>query len=169
MSAKPVDEILNNLQACFCAILAETVGGAPADCCVTAGQPIIADCCAGFAWIRLVRSYQTHAFPAHANVPTNCMLDQWAIVVEIGVARCAPASCDSIGNVCCEAQATANDILLSDFHAMRKLFSCGCTGISAKEIVTGDWAPVGPEGGCLASKMTATILSSGNCDCQETP
>lgn len=164
-----IDEILDNVQACFCSILADTLGGAPSQCCVTAGVPIVGDCCAGFAWVRLVNAWPTSAFPSHANVPTNCMLDSWALQIEVGVTRCAPQACDQIGNVCCAAQAGASAIMMDDFKAMRKLFSCQCTGISAKQIVVGNWTPYGPEGGCVGSKMLATILTSGNCDCEVTP
>lgn len=160
-----VEDILADLKRCFCSLLASSPGGAPATCCITAGTPVIADCCAGFAWVRLVSAYPTQTFPQHALTTNNCMFDTWALNVEVGVARCAAQPCDTAGNVCCDANETANDILMGDFKAMRQLFSCGCTGLSPREVVVGNWTVGTPSGGCLDSKLTAVILTSGNMDC----
>lgn len=161
-----VDDILSNIRDCFCILLAESPGGSPASCCITAGTPVIADCCAGFAWVRLVSGYPTQTFPSHANITNNCMVDTWALNVEVGVARCAAQPCDTAGNVCCDANEAANDILMGDFKAMRALFSCGCTGLDTREFVVGNWTVGTPAGGCIDSRMTAVVLTSGNCDCQ---
>jgi hypothetical protein len=160
-----VSSILLNIKSCFCALLADSVGGAPATCCITAGTPAIADCCAGFAWVRLVNAYPTQTFPAHANIVNNCAFDTWALTVEVGVARCAAQPCDQAGNVCCDSSEAANDVLMGDFKAMRALFSCGCTGLNSREVLVGNWTVGTPSGGCLDSRLTAVVLTSGNCDC----
>lgn len=160
-----VEDILALLQACWCERLATSLGGAPAQCCVSVGPPAFIECCGGIAWVRLVSAYPTTSFPSHTNQPQNCQLDTWAIVVEVGVTRCAPEPCDDGSNICCTANAAASDILNSDFKAMRGLFSCGCLNMNPKDIVVGSWSVYGPDGGCVGSRMTATLLTSGNCDC----
>lgn len=148
------------LQACWCNLLATSLGGAPAACCVTAGRPIIPDCCGGFAWVRLLGAYPSVSFPAAATQPQRCFIDTWALQVEIGITRCAPQPCDVMGNVCCTNEEEAAAILMDDFNRMRQLFTCGCLGLSSDSVIPGQWKPYGPEGECLGATMTATIFTS---------
>ncbi len=151
------DDILAAIAACFCELLEDTVGGAPATCCLTAGRPSIPDCCAGYAWVRLTGAYPTVAFPAIESRPTNCYTSELAIQVEIGITRCAPAPCDQLSNTCCDAEAAAQAILMDDWKAARKLFQCGCIGLPKSAIVIGPMKTYGPEGGCIGFSMTATL------------
>ena len=159
MSNFTPEEVLANVLSCFCQLLEQTTGGSPADCCITAGPPAIVECCNGFAWVRLVRSYPSINFPAFASAPQACPQNIWALDIEIGITRCAPAPCDAVGAICCEAHQDAQAIMMSDFSALRALFLCGCTGLDPKDFVIGPIVPYGPEGGCYGTKMTATIRS----------
>lgn len=154
------EELLPAISACLCTILADTAGGAPAVCCVTAGQPAVPNCECGFAWVRLVSAYPSVNFPVAQNAPQNCIIDTWALKVEIGIARCAPTPCDVMDDVCCEAQETANAILLDDFRALRQLWTCQCLGIPSNNIIMGELRIQGPQGGCVGLVMTATIFTS---------
>lgn len=163
-----VPEILSTLIACLCEKLALSTGGAPAQCCLISSPAVIASCCAGFAWVRPVGSFPTDVFPAQAYTPTRCLPPTWGLSVELGVARCAPTSCDQQGNPCCEKEATAVTVALSDFDAMKKAVLCclpAATGLLLDEIEIGPWVVGGSEGGCFASTMTATIRYTDNCAC----
>lgn len=154
------EELLDAIQTCWCAILADSAGGAPEACCVTAGAPSVAACCGGFAWVRLVSAYPSVGFPTPMNKPQNCIIDTWALKVEVGILRCAPEPCDVLSNTCCTSEEEAAVIMLDDFRQMRKLWTCGCIGLSQSEIIMGDLRAFGPQGGCVGVIMNATIRAS---------
>lgn len=146
--------------ACFCKQLASSLGGAPAACCLVSGKPAVPSCEKGFAWARLISAYPSVTFPQQMVTPQRCLIDTWGLKVEIGITRCAPAPCDQLSNACCDAEAKAAAILMDDFRAMRRVWTCGCLGIASDKLVVGDWAVYGPEGGCQGSTMKATILTT---------
>lgn len=150
-------DILAALEACWCSILATSLGGAPGTCCTAAGSPSVADCCAGFAWVRLVGGFPSTNFPALESRPSNCLTAEIAMQVEVGITRCAPSPCDQTENVCCDAEAAANVILMDDWKMLRKLFACGCIGLPNSAIILGPMKVYGPEGGCLGVVATATL------------
>lgn len=159
-----IDEALVALRDCWCLQL----GGTVATCCLTAGQPVIPDCCDGFGWVRMVGAYPSVNFPQLLATPERCRIDTWAVQVEIGVARCAPQPCGATGPTCCEAELTAALIQMDDLSRLRRLFTCCLTDtIRADETIPGPWRVVGPEGGCISSVMTATLLISDFCGCIE--
>jgi hypothetical protein len=153
-------DTLAAVQACWCELLESTVGGAPAQCCVVVGVPALVDCCAGFAWVRLVNAYPTTNFPRPYNEATKCPLLTWALVVEVGITRCAAQPCDPLGNACCDAEAESSAQIMSDFAAAAKLFLCGCIGLAPDQIVPGQVRPYGPEGGCVGLTAQATLQAS---------
>lgn len=154
------DDILAALSACWCGLLATSLGGAPATCCIAAGNPSVADCCAGFAWVRFTGSYPSTTFPTMENRPSNCLTAELAMQVEVGITRCAPAPCDLTENICCDAEAAANTILMDDSRLLRKLFQCGCIGLPNSAIIMGPTKVYGPEGGCLGVLATATLRAT---------
>lgn len=149
-------DLLVALQTCWCNSLQESLGGAPAACCVIAGEPVVADCCQGFAWVRLITTYPTHEFPSQDFEPHRCPLGIWASVVEIGISRCAPKPCGVLSNACCDAEMDATLILLDDAARMRNILSC-CVGVPADSVIPGQWQVQGPQGGCITSTMRATF------------
>lgn len=157
MASLPLASLLAAIQECWCDKLATSLGGAPADCCSISGEPVVADCCSGYAWVRLINAYPTLDFPAQDTEARRCPLGLWAAVIEIGISRCAAQPCDTLGNVCCESEAAASAILLDDFDRMRFVLDC-CLGIPGDTVVPGQWSVRGPEGGCLTSSMRATFL-----------
>lgn len=154
------EELMAAVLACWCDLLASTTDGAPASCCWVAGTPAVADCCASFAWVRMVNSYPTEFFPQPYNQAKKCPALTWAIVVEVGVTRCAanPSNCDDPnGNPCCDAEEAVAAALFSDFQAARRLFSCGCIGLASDQIIPGRVQTYGPEGGCVGITAQATF------------
>lgn len=155
-----VATIMAKLQVCWCELLETSLGGAPAACCVTAGLPAIPECCGGFGWVRLLGAYPSVAFPQAATQPQRCFIDTWALQVEVGITRCAPQPCDILGITCCDSEADAAAILMDDFLQARRLFTCGCLGLSSDQVIPGAWKVYGPEGDCLGATMTATIFTT---------
>jgi hypothetical protein len=152
----PLGELLLAIQECWCDLLAESLGGAPADCCLIVGEPSVPECCGGYAWVRLVNAYPSVEFPSLDTEPRRCPLNLWAAVVEIGITRCAPKACDQLGNVCCESELEATLVMLDDFRLLRSLLGC-CVPIPSDGIIPGTWNVQGPEGGCLVTSMLATF------------
>lgn len=150
------------LRDCWCAQLGDTVS----TCCITAGEPVIVECCSGFAWVRLIGAYPSVAFPQQFAVADRCRIDTWAIQVELGVSRCAPEPCGVLGAACCEAELTAALVQWDDFARMRRVFSCCLlASIRPDEMIPGPWRVAGPEGECITSAMTATLFVSDSCEC----
>lgn len=163
------EDILVRLRDCFCEQLALSPGGAPAECCIVATSPVIAQCCAGFAWVRILTAYPSHPFPALTQAAERCLPPVWAMQVELGVSRCAPAPCGPLSNPCCDEELDATLILLGDFTAMVSTLGCCLTptngGLGKDEVVMGPWIVSEPDGGCVESKMTATIRFVNGCSC----
>lgn len=152
--------LLDELSACLCAQLIDSIGGSPAICCVVSSAPVIPSCCDGFAWVRATGIFPTTAFPSPGYTPERCLAPDWILSVEMGVSRCAPASCDALDNPCCDNEATAVAVQLSDWAAMREAFFCCFTeaaGLQLDQVEIGPWNPGQPSGGCVESTMTASI------------
>lgn len=165
----PID-ILSALVACFCTNLESSPGGAPGQCCLVSTAPIIPECCGGVAWVRALQIYPTLQFPAVDQTPSRCRPPMWAMVVELGLDRCAVPVCDDLGNPCCDLEADATNVLLGDFAAMNKTLTCCFPGgnpdaPARDQIVPGPWVVGDPEGGCIRSTMTATIQFTQFCSC----
>lgn len=163
----PIEDLLVSIQNCWCEALQDSVGGAPATCCIIVGQPVVPDCCSGFAWVRMLSAYPTLDFPSQDTEAHRCRVDTWAAVIEIGVTRCAPQPCDPLGNPCCDSEFDATLAMLDDFARLRRLLSC-CVGVPADSVVPGQWAVqgAGAEGGCLTNAIQATFrFASGDCGC----
>lgn len=157
--------MLTRLTACFCASLTDSVGGAPADCCLVSAAPVVAECCAGFAWVRVVSIAPVNQTPSRCIPPTMVM------TVELGIDRCAPALCGGLSNPCCASEAEAANVMLGDFAAMQLALGCcmpvkDYSGPAMDQIVLGPWQVGPPEGGgCLRNIMTATITYANQCAC----
>lgn len=157
-----IEEAVVALRDCWCAALDDTV----ATCCITAGIPVIVECCAGYAWVRLIGAYPSQAFPQQLATAERCRIDTWALQVEIGVARCAAEPCDMLGAPCCEQELVAAVELMEDFARARRVFTCCLTDtLRSDEIIPGAWKVSGPEGGCIVSTMNATLFISDPCGC----
>lgn len=172
------EAILLALQECWCAALIDPVTqqSTVAVCCITASLPVIPECCGGFAWVRLVGAYPTLDFPRQLNAAERCRHDQWALTVEIGVARCVPEPCDALGTPCCDAELVGAMDVWDDFARMRRVFGCclpvpgGADGLKSDDIIPGAFTVSPLQGTCLPRSMQATLRSISYCGCiEETP
>lgn len=161
-------DILAALIACFCENLALTTRGAPANCCIVATDPVVPDCCPGFAWVRILSAYPSQNFPQADARADRCRPPVWAMQVELGVDRCAPSPCDAMSASCCTAETDAALDQLSDFEAFRRTLGCCLTlstDLGLDEVVMGVWSTGVSQGGCLRSTQTALIRWIDICPC----
>lgn len=156
-------DLLVAIQTCWCETLQDSVGGAPAACCLIAGEPVVANCCEGFAWVRLVNAYPSTAFPDQEVEAVRCGTGGMAAVVEIGITRCAAQPCDVLDNACCDAEMDMVMVQLDDYARMRKILRC-CVGVPGDFVVPGRFTSEN-KGGCLTSAMQATFRWLDLCGC----
>jgi hypothetical protein len=111
-------------------------------------------------------------FPATARFPqqsfdvANCDNRSWAVELEMGVYRCL-ATLDDEGNPpSCQQIEHDAAVILSDAAAMRQAAVC-CfrPGDGGRDVVVGEWAPVGPSGGCGGGVMSVTVQGY-DCGCE---
>lgn len=123
------------------------------------------ECCRGVAWVRVVAIFPSTNFPLPDVAYQPCGPGQWAAVLEMGAARCAPTpGKDSIpsGDEWNAVAAAVQD----DAAAMRRALCCW-TGLDLNEdrmYMPGTWAPLTTEGGCVGGVMPVTVMI-GACDC----
>lgn len=157
------EEILFNLAECLCDQLA-ALPNPPATCCVVANDPVIPDCCPGFAWVRTTGSQ-----PVPYAKENRCLPPYWAFGVELGVSRCAPETCGNLANPCCENEAAGALALMGDFGAMQRAVLCCLPGLpggpALDQIAITNWAPDEPTGGCVTSRMLVAIKHANLCYC----
>lgn len=164
----PVAEILLD---CLSAEIAK-VPTPPAQVCLRLGASVDLllsttrdECCEGLAWVRLVSFYPSREFPEQDLLYQNCP-SQWAVVFELGVARCAPRPSATELPDCDTWTLLASDIM-DDAAAMRRVATC-CFPESYpdKPVLAGLWEPITTEGGCAGGTMQLTV-SVDPCDCLE--
>lgn len=149
-------ELLTALKDCYCEFLATSIGGAPGTCCVTTHRPAPVSCCDGWAWVRLVNAYPSVSFPALDQQERRCPIMAFALTVELGIIRCAPAACGDLGDPCCASEEAAVATQLGDRLAMLQALTC-CPSVRTSDVILGPWTAEDPAGGCISSVMTATI------------
>jgi hypothetical protein len=150
--------------------LTTAVAGRPALVAVMPGRDVaLDDCCAGQAWVRVIRIYRSSSdeFPQPSTVPHDA--DRctpggiWAVEYGVGVVRCVPGL-DGRGR-----PPTATDfercaaVMLDDAAHVRSAVLCGLVA-DVESVVIGDWLPVGPDGGCAGGELSVTVAVDG-CGC----
>jgi hypothetical protein len=123
------------------------------------------ECCEGLAWVRVATIYPSSNFPTPDSEPTKCSPYQYAAVLEMGVARCAPTpGAEDIPS--CEEWTDVTYAVLDDAAAMRRAVCCFTAIEKPRLVVVGTWQPAPTEGGCVGGSMTVTV-AVGDCDCVE--
>lgn len=115
------------------------------------------ECCDGLAWVRLVTVYPSTNFPAADEVWTRCP-GGWAVVVELGAARCAPTGdLDTIPTP--DEWEAASRAVMGDLAAIRRAFMCfhGLEDFRYRPMLVGQWQQARTEGGCVGGAMTVTV------------
>lgn len=121
------------------------------------------ECCRGLGWVRIVRTTGVRQVGARDNVA--CYTQERDLVLEMGVARCAPAAPTS--GVPTEDQWTAAALQLdADLGAMERALCCAFSdleGSGGEEVAVGDYEPFGVDGNCIGGRMTVTLRINACC------
>jgi len=161
--------VAQELLTCFCTSL-NANPDPPEICCLRVGQRVSAlisanddECCRGLAWVRVVSDFPSNDFPEQLTTPIgNCPPGWLAVILEMGVLRCAPAGTIFDLPTCPEWTALFTT-LMNDSAAMRDAFCCLDLDVSAK--LLGIWEPLEVEGGCTGGTRTVTVWVPSCLDC----
>ncbi len=117
------------------------------------------ECCEGLGWVRNVTTYPAgQAFPAPDGSSTACGPLAWAVVLEIGIGRCAPVP-DGNAIPSADDWTAVTRAVMDDQAAIRRAV------VVFKQLETwedslwlvGAWTPFRTEGGCVGGSMQVTI------------
>jgi hypothetical protein len=121
------------------------------------------ECCAGLAWVRVASVYPSGSFPQPDADYVACAPLQYAAVLELGIARCAPVG-DAQTLPSADDWNDATGDMLADAAALRRTV---CTWVESnpdRMYLVGVWQPLPVEGGCLGGVQTVTVAIDA-CDC----
>lgn len=116
------------------------------------------ECCEGLGWVRCVTVYPSTRFPSPDADPTTCGPLGWAIVLEIGVVRCAPVpEADTIPSAAVWDGVTA--AVMADAAAIRRAVTVfkALEDYEDTQWLVNPWLPLTTEGGCVGGAMQVTI------------
>jgi len=160
--------LITAAQACLCAAL-DLHPAAPAMCCVRyGGEVTINDCCPGLAWVRFESADPTdkNSFPSGSADINKCAhpVGQWAVQLELGIARCAP-NATATHLPTCDEWATVKHAVMADMQAMRRAICCIQDAQKYRDLVIGQFITTGPAGGCLKTTVDVTVRLVGCDEC----
>ncbi|QWY82768.1 hypothetical protein PP641_gp027 [Arthrobacter phage SilentRX] len=110
--------------------------------------------CRGGAWVRLVAANPTVSFPA-ADTSVNTCAYSLAYTMEIGMMFPAPVITDRLGNFVLPEDTEVFDAAMRQGDEMDLMFRAIRTA-NIPQLVIGDYAPLGPDGGVLGGTWTLT-------------
>lgn len=125
------------------------------------------ECCSGLIWLRpgdMWPSSQAR-FPAVDEQAEPCDVRRYAVVFELGAARCAPVGTATTLPTC-DQWADVTLATLEDGAALRRAI-CRFKTMSEhidRLVYQGTQTRMTTEGGCVGVLLTATIAAD-NCDC----
>lgn len=125
------------------------------------------ECCEGLSWVRLVRTYPSgrQPFPTQDDSVSPCDVLRWAVVFELGAARCAPTA-EPEALPSCEAWTDTTLDSYDDLAALRRAVCCYQRQHPDKLVLQDAGEPITLEGGCTGMTILVTI-SAPSCDCPE--
>lgn len=158
-------EVAGTLLACLeSAYTTAADTGPPAQFCHRPGAEALLDfgngvddCCAGLGWVRVV-SIDPVIDPAQSEEANFSPCDnvRSAITLELGVARCNPATSD------CEALTALAARMDLDATRMRQAVCCASTALVTDasfvyRVLRGAWEPIESLGSCAGGTMRVTV------------
>lgn len=173
MTAPVYDMLIAPVAADLLACLTEEMGKTPqppSQVCIRIGNRVdllisqtYDECCAGTAWVRLVSQYPSRNFPDLDEGASACDVARWALIFELGVARCAPTpDIDSIPS--CDEWMALAVTHYSDLAALRRTVCCYANDNRRdRKVVIAEGVPQTMEGGCI-SVTTQVTISALACD-----
>lgn len=118
------------------------------------------ECCEGLAWVRWVNDYpSSNNFPEQDITYAKCNPMRYAVVLELGVARCAPRpAADELPE--CEEWTDVTNAVLDDGAAVRRAILCCFRQLHSYRdapLLLGLAQPISAEGGCVGMARQVTI------------
>lgn len=126
------------------------------------------ECCEGLGWVRPGPFYPSSAvFPSQDVVAQKQGTRAWAVVLEMGIVRCAPTPDENSIPSNDEWDAVTQSVM-DAAAAMRRAICCFINAVPgrAQKVLPGEWNPVAVEGGCVGGVLPVTILGPA-CDCSD--
>jgi len=121
------------------------------------------ECCRGLGWVRVQSVSGVRTLGELDNVA--CFSQERRLILELGVARCAPSS--DISSVPTEEQWTEAALRQDEDQGdMEAAICCAfgdLEGIAAEEVAVGEYQPFGVDGNCMGGTMTVNILMTACC------
>jgi hypothetical protein len=122
------------------------------------------ECCRGLGWVRIVSVTGVRELGERENV--TCFQQERTLVLELGVARCAPSS--DTATVPTEAQWLEAALKLdSDQGDMEAAICCAfgdIEGSAAEEVAVGEYRPFGVDGNCIGGTMLVSVRMTACCE-----
>ena len=170
--ADPFMEATEAVHTCVCTEL-NLLLNPPGECCIFVGsdQEFLASlnqdrCCSGIGYVRISSYAPVTVFPEAQAVWRNCAPDQWVLMLELGVVRCAPTGTASNLASCAEELAFARQVMDDAAALRRAILCCWKPGQPAgRQFVLGGWEAFGPQGMCGGGKMSLQIQVTCQTDC----
>lgn len=125
------------------------------------------ECCEGLAWVRVasIAPSSTNNWPSPDVIPQGgCGVTRLAIVLEMGIVRCAPTK-PANQLVSNEEWNALSELLLDDYAAMYRAYCCYAEQHQYDRILLGQWNPLGVDGNCIGGTMNLTVPAHP-CNCQ---
>jgi len=122
------------------------------------------ECCEGVGWVRVVSIYPSANFPEPDLTYGRCWPIQWAAILEMGVARCAPTP-EAADVPSSDEWNAIGEAVLDDAAAMRRALCCFADLEADRMYLAGLWQPLPIDGGCLGGYMQVTVAIDA-CDCE---
>jgi hypothetical protein len=121
------------------------------------------ECCRGLGWVRIQSISGVRELGTLDNV--TCFQQERRLVLELGVARCAPSA--PVSGVPTEDQwSLAATQLDSDQGSMEAAICCAfgdVEGSAAEEVAVGEYRPFGVDGNCIGGTMLVNIAMTACC------
>jgi hypothetical protein len=116
------------------------------------------ECCEGLGWVRNVTTFPSVNFPVPDVEATACGPSAWALVLEIGIARCAPVPPAEDIPSADEWNATTEAVMADMAAVIRavRVFK-ELSDYEDSLWLVGAWLPLTTEGGCVGGSMQVTI------------
>lgn len=122
------------------------------------------ECCTGLGWVRIDGLSGVRQLGDRDNV--SCFSQERTLTLELGVARCAPAS--DASTVPTEDQWLVAALQLdSDQGSMESAICCAfgdLEGSAAEEVAVGEYRPFGVDGNCIGGTMLVTLTMTACCE-----
>lgn len=146
-----------SLLDCLCAEVSAS-GLDTCMCTLLPGQAVPGDYVtedSGMAWVRLVSMFPSSQLPLVDQSANGCLVPL-AYTLEMGALFCAPVAEDSRTPPSLGSNVDATRVQMAALAAMRRALEC-CLGAKPREVVLGQYTPVGPAGGAVGGTWLVTL------------